>query len=92
MIRTLRMMVTCRWSARRIQRYLDADPSAPLAMDELRRLEAHLAVCERCTAAVTESRGVKAALARLADRRIPDTARIARLQLQAHQLSHGDAG
>lgn len=92
MISTLRMMATCRWSARRIQRYIDADPAAPLGPGELRRLESHLAVCERCTAAVNESRGIKAALARLADRRTPDPARIARLRLQAHQLSHGDAG
>ena len=71
MIASLRMMATCRWSAHRIQRYIDADPAAPLSTDELDRLEAHLAVCERCTAEVNKSRGVKAALARLADRRPP---------------------
>lgn len=86
MIESLRMMVTCRWSARHIQRYIDADPAAPLTSDELDRLETHLAVCERCTAAVDESRGVKAALARLADRRTPDPARVARLRLQARRL------
>ncbi len=90
MIRTLHMMATCRWSARRIQRYIDADPAAPLTFEELERLEAHLAVCDRCTAAVSENRGVKAALARLADRRSPDPARVTRLRLQARRLSHGD--
>ena len=90
MIDSLRMMVTCRWSARRIQRYIDADPAARLTADELHRLEAHLAVCERCTAVVNGSRGIKAALVRLADRRGPDPARVARLRVQAQRLSHGD--
>lgn len=85
------MMVACWWSARRIQRYIDADPAAPLTAQDVRRLEAHLAVCERCTAAVKESRGIKAALGRLADRRAPSPARVARLRLQARQFSHGDA-
>lgn len=92
MISMLRMMATCRWSGRRIQRYIDADPAAPLSPEELRRLEAHLAVCERCAAAATESRGIKVALARLADRRTPDPTRVARLRLQAQRLSHGDLG
>lgn len=92
MISLIRMMVTCRWSAHRIQRYIDADPAAPLTDDELHRLETHLGVCERCTAIVNESRGVKSALVRLADRRTPDPARIARLKVQAHRLSHGDVG
>ncbi len=90
MIGLLRMMVTCRWSAHRIQRYIDADPAAPLSCDELHRLETHLAMCDRCTANVNQSRGVKSALARLADRRTPDPARVARLRLQARRLSHGD--
>lgn len=92
MIKMIRMMATCRWSARRIQRYIDTDPAAVLAPEELRRLESHLAVCERCTAAVDESRGIKSALARLADRRAPDPARVARLRLQAQLLSNGSAG
>ena len=41
MIKAVRTMLTCHWSARRIQRYLDADPAAQLDADEIRRLEAH---------------------------------------------------
>lgn len=92
MIGMLRMLATCRWSARRIQRYIDADPAAPLSVDELHRLESHLAICERCTAAVDESRGIKSALARLADRRTPEPERVARLRLQAHRMSQGGLG
>ena len=39
MITSLRRMVTCHWSARRIGRYLDHDPSAPLTPAEVKRLE-----------------------------------------------------
>lgn len=89
MIHALRTMIECRWSARRIQRYLDADPSAPLAAEDVQRLEAHLAVCDRCGAELSGGRGVKVALGRLGDRRrAPDPARVARLRLQAQRLSH----
>lgn len=76
MIRAARMMLTCHWSARRIQRYLDADPAAPLATDEIRRLEAHLAVCERCRAAEQEFRQINAALSRWTIQTMPDADRV----------------
>jgi anti-sigma factor RsiW len=90
MIHALRTMIECRWSARRIQRYIDADPAAPLTADELQRLTAHLDVCERCTARERETRGVKASLARLSERRAPDPVRVARLRLQAQRISQGE--
>lgn len=62
MIGTLRQMLTCMWSARRIQRYLDADPAAPLTPGEVARLEGHLATCERCTRVVAENRALHRAL------------------------------
>ena len=65
---TLRQMLTCHWSARRIQRYLDADPSAPLTPGEVATLEEHLAECERCTAAISHHRGLRRALVNLAGR------------------------
>ncbi|MDN5893005.1 MAG: zf-HC2 domain-containing protein [Nocardioides sp.] len=61
---TLRQMLTCHWSARRIQRYLDADPAAPLTPGEVARLEGHLATCERCTRIVQEHRTLHRALSR----------------------------
>lgn len=90
MIAAVRMMLTCRWSARRIQRYIDADPAARLSADEVGRLESHLAVCERCTEAVRDYLGVKAALACLSDRRTPHAARVARLKLEARRLSSSE--
>ena len=59
---TLRQMVTCHWSARRIQRYLDADPAARLTPGEISRLEAHLATCDRCTQIAAEHRALHRAL------------------------------
>lgn len=59
---TLRQMLTCHWTARRIQRYLDADPAAPLTPGEIARLEEHLATCERCTRVAFEHRALHRAL------------------------------
>jgi hypothetical protein len=42
MIAAIRTMVRCHWSARRIQRFLDRDRSAPLSPSETRRLAEHL--------------------------------------------------
>lgn len=65
MRQSLMQMVTCRWSARRIQRYLDADPVAHLTPGEVARIEAHLAICEKCTQTAAEHRALHTALARL---------------------------
>ncbi len=59
---TVGQMLTCHWSARRIQRYLDADPAAPLTPGEISRLEVHLATCERCTRLASEHRALHRAL------------------------------
>lgn len=59
---TLRQMLTCHWSARHVQRYLDADPAALLAPEEITRLEEHLATCDKCTELVAEHRALHRAL------------------------------
>lgn len=92
MISTITTMWTCRWSARRIQRYLDADPSAPLTAEHILRLEAHLATCEKCTAAAEEYRGVRRALEQWARRRTPYPAVVARVHLAAQRLMADDHG
>ena len=92
MISTLTTMWTCRWSARRIQRYLDADPSASLSAEDVRRLETHLATCEKCTAEAEEYRGVRRALEQWARGRTPDPAVVARVHLAAHRLMADDHG
>jgi anti-sigma factor RsiW len=59
---SLRQMLTCHWSARRIQRYLDADPAARLTPAEISRLEEHLATCETCSRVAAEHRALHRAL------------------------------
>lgn len=83
---------TCHWARRRLQRYLDADPSAPLTAGEIRRLEAHLATCERCTELTEDYRGLRRALAAWSQRRAPDPALLARMHTMVQHLVAGDAG
>ncbi len=94
MMSSLPTMLTCHWSARRIQRYLDADPAALLEAGEVERLEAHLATCKKCAAAAAaaEYRGLRRALARWSRRRMPDPAVTARVRLAAERLMGEDAG
>lgn len=91
MISSFSTMVTCHWSARRIQRYLDADPAAPLQPAEVQRLEAHLATCHKCAAGAEEYRGVRRALARWSRRHMPDQAAAARLRCSVKRLLAEDA-
>ncbi len=77
---TLRQMLTCHWSARRIQRYLDADPAAPLTPREVARLEGHLAICERCDRVVFEYRMLHRALSRWSGNPGVDPHSVTRLQ------------
>jgi 23S rRNA A2030 N6-methylase RlmJ len=72
-------MVTCHWSARRIGRYLDNDPAAPLTASEVKRLEDHLAICELCRGVTEEHRALHRALSRWSQTRLPDDDALARL-------------
>lgn len=86
MIAAIRTMLRCHWSARRIQRYLDADPAAPLSPSETRKLAEHLDICARCTAAADEYRGLRRSLLRWSQRHPVDPAAVRRLGRQAERL------
>lgn len=88
----LSTMWTCHWAGRRIQRYLDADPAAPLSAKEIDRLRAHLAVCERCSSAAEDYQGIRRALATWATRAAPDAERITRVRDSARSLIARDSG
>jgi len=92
MISAMTTMLTCHWSARRIQRYLDADPAALLQPEEVHRLESHLATCEKCAAAAEEYRGLRRTLLRFSQRRVLDAALLVRVRLKAEQLLAEDVG
>jgi anti-sigma factor RsiW len=85
-ISTVHRMLTCHWSARRIQRYLDVDPSARLAPREVRRLEAHLAICEKCTELAQEHRRLNRALSRWSGRQLPTPDVVARMHAVVDRL------
>ncbi len=80
MKQSVRQMITCHWSARRIQRYLDADPSAPLTPGEVAKIEAHLAMCEKCTQTAEEHRALHRALSRWPGAPAPDPSSVERLR------------
>lgn len=89
MISSVRRMLTCHWSARRIQRYLDHDPSAVLAPGEVRGLEEHLAICENCTQLAAEHRSLNRALARWSGLP-PDPGSLGRLHASLDRLVNED--
>lgn len=86
---TLQQMVTCHWSARRIQRYLDADPSARLTPGEVTRLEAHLTTCERCSELARQHRALHRALSLWSGRRPVDPAAVSRMRRVLEDLTNG---
>ncbi len=89
-ISTARRMLTCRWTARQLHRYLDADPSVPLEPTEIRRLEEHLSQCENCSGLTTEYRVLGRLLHRLSAACEPDPRSIARLRDQLSTITHGE--
>lgn len=85
----LRQMVTCHWTARRIQRYLDADPAAPLTPGEVTRLEAHVATCERCSEVMRQHRLLHRALSLWPGRRPVDAGSVDRMRTVLDDLIDG---
>lgn len=81
-------MLRCLWSGRRIQRYLDADPTAPLSKREKKLLEAHLAVCEYCAQTCAEQRALKRALSKWQQPR--NESELVRLRAYAEAMLEGD--
>ena len=73
----LRSMPQCRWSARRLHRYLDRDPSALLTPKEESRLTHHLEVCDKCTNLTDQIREISKALRE--GRREPDVETLQRI-------------
>lgn len=90
MITAVGRMLSCHFTAKRLQRYLDADPSAPLEPAEVRRLEAHLAECDRCASAVADFRSMRWAMLRLSRLVGPEPAAVQRLHRAVDQLLDED--
>ncbi len=56
----------------------------------MRRLEAHLATCGKCTRVAEDYRHLDTALSRWAARRMPDARSVARLHTVVDQIVDGD--
>lgn len=85
----VRQLLTCRWTARRLQRYLDADPAAPLAPGEVTRLEEHLSTCARCGEVVGQHRRLRRALAGWSARQPVEAGSLDRLRTVLDDLVDG---
>ncbi len=79
-------MTTCWWAARRLDRYIDADPSAMLDAAEAQRLERHAATCRRCAADLAERQRVQESLRGFGARRLTEPASLERLDAIAAEL------
>ena len=77
----------CRWTGRRLQRYIDMDPAAELSEGEIARVRAHLAECERCTSSVADYTKMKSALHWLGDLKTPDEGSLSRLRSKIDQIA-----
>ncbi len=86
MITSPRRMLTCHWAARRLQLYLDSDPSALLDAAEVHRLAEHLAACAHCSGRVEQYRALGQALHERSVRHRPDPELVARMYEQAERL------
>jgi hypothetical protein len=85
----MRQILTCHWAGRRIERYLDADPSAPLTAEEVARLEAHLATCERCARLAAQHRVLHRALSLWPGPAYVDPAAVIRVRSFLDDLTDG---
>ena len=85
-------LTTCWWAARRLDRYLDADPSGPLSPTEVARVERHAAACRRCAAELAGRREVREVLREHGRRRVVDPAALHRLDALAVSLRTTGAG
>jgi len=84
-------MLTCLWSMRRIQRYLDADPAARLTPGEISRLEEHLATCEKCTQVAAEHRALHRALSLWSGGSVVDPRSVDRVRGFLSTINDGDS-
>ena len=72
--------IRCKINSRRLTRFIDRDFSAPLTESEILKVREHLAVCEKCTAAILELSSMKSTLRWLGSSQLPDESSIERIK------------
>ena len=76
----LAIALRCKINSHRLSRYIDRDPAAPLNESEIRKIKAHLAECEKCTAVINDFATMKSAMRWLGANQPPDEPGIERLR------------
>lgn len=61
----LRRLPECRRTRRRLQQFLDRDPSAPLTPAEEQEVQVHLEICEKCQGLAADFTTLHTSLERL---------------------------
>jgi predicted anti-sigma-YlaC factor YlaD len=69
---SIRQLRECHRTAKKLQFFLDRDPSAPLSDEDRRRVQAHLAECEKCSTLSSEYQALHASLQQLGSSMTPE--------------------
>lgn len=72
LIHQLHQLRECRRTARNLQRFLDRDPCAPLSDEDRRRVQVHLAECEKCATLSFEYQALHTSLQQLGAAMAPE--------------------
>lgn len=89
---SISQMRECRRTAKNLQRFLDRDPAAPLSDDDRRRVEAHLAECEKCRTLSAEYQALHASLRDLGSAMAPDDAAVDRVKAALDRALQAESG
>jgi anti-sigma factor RsiW len=77
--------IKCKINSTKLSRFVDRDPAELLNDAQIRRVKAHLAKCDKCTAVVVEMKRMKSTLRLVGNSILPEKDVIERL----HKLFDG---
>ena len=87
-----RQMLACHRNRRRLQRFLDRDPAAPLTPAEMLEVEHHLGQCERCTGLAEEYRALRRSLQSWGSLLGPDDDALRRVRVSLDRALENEGG
>lgn len=82
----LMQAIRCRRTGKLLSRYLDMDPDALLSREEIVRVRAHLAECEKCTSTMKDMSRIKASLRWIGESQLPDQSSLSNLRAILERL------
>lgn len=78
--------LACRRATRRLHRFLDRDPAAPLTKIELAVVEQHLRDCAKCTGLADEYRALHRSLQAAGNDLAPDDEAVQRVRIALQRV------